>query len=145
MIDIIKLPNLGDMALPSYATLGSAGMDLLAAIDCDVVLLPQAKELIPAGIAIALPTGYEAQIRPRSGIALKFGVTVLNAPGTIDSDYRGEVCVLLINHSSMPFVIRRGDRIAQMVIASYAKVNWKIVQNLPQSVRGEDGLGSTGI
>lgn len=139
-----KLPHLGDLALPFYATIGSAGMDLLAAIEKDLVLRPHEMKIIPTGISIAIPYGYEAQIRPRSGIALKHCVTVLNAPGTIDSDYRGEICVMLINHGNAQFVVQRGDRIAQMIIAKYVRTNWDIVEELPASARGSGGLGSTG-
>ncbi len=143
-VKIVKLPHAADLALPAYATEHSAGMDLLAAVKEDVTLAPGARILVPAGISIALPEGYEAQVRPRSGLALKNGVTVLNAPGTVDADYRGEVGVILINQSDTPFVITRGMRIAQMIIAQYARASWQQVETLEASARGEGGFGSTG-
>ncbi len=130
---------------PSYATTESAGMDLTAALEEDFELGPGDRALIPTGLTIALPSGYEGQIRPRSGLALKHGLTVLNTPGTIDSDYRGEIKVILINHGKEPFTIKRGMRIAQMVVEQYTHVDWKIVKNLENSEeRGEGGFGSTG-
>lgn len=143
-ISVKKLPNLAELPLPSYATISSAGMDLLAAIDADVVLKPMERKAIPTGISIALPDGYEAQVRPRSGLALKSGISVPNAPGTIDADYRGEVCAILINLSDQDFTITRGMRIAQMVVAKHSSVNWSIVSELPETERGEGGFGSTG-
>jgi dUTP pyrophosphatase len=143
-ISIKKLPHLGDLPLPSYATLSSAGMDLVAAIDEDIVLKPMERKAIPTGISIALPDGYEAQVRPRSGLALKNGISVPNAPGTIDADYRGEVCALLINLSDQDFVISRGMRVAQMIVAKYSSVNWSVVSELPETERGAGGFGSTG-
>lgn len=143
-VNIVKLPHGADLDLPSYATEHSAGMDLLAAVKDDVTLAPGKRVLIPTGISIALPEGYEAQVRPRSGLALKQGVTVLNSPGTVDADYRGEVGVILVNHGDAPFVVTRGMRIAQMIIASYARASWKQVENLEASARGEGGFGSTG-
>jgi dUTP pyrophosphatase len=142
---IKKLPNLGDLPLPSYATNQSAGMDLVAAIHQDIVLKPLERKAIPTGISLALPEGYEAQIRPRSGLALKCGISMPNAPGTIDADYRGEVSAVLINLSNEDFVITRGMRIAQMVIAAYSKVTWTVVQELPETARGTGGFGSTGL
>jgi dUTP pyrophosphatase len=130
--------------LPVYATAEAAGADLLAAIDAPHSLKPGARALIPAGFAMALPEGYEAQIRPRSGLAYKNGVTVLNAPGTIDSDYRGEVAVLLINHGQDDFEIERGMRIAQMVIAPAPQAAFRVVDDLDNTARGEGGFGSTG-
>ncbi len=144
-VSIKKLPNLGELPLPSYATIDSAGMDLTAAIDADVVLKPFERKAIPTGIAIGLPEGYEAQVRPRSGLALKSGITVANAPGTIDADYRGEVCAILINLSDQDFVISRGMRIAQMIVAPYSRVSWNIVSELSETARGAGGFGSTGI
>jgi dUTP pyrophosphatase len=144
-IQIKKLPNLGELPLPSYATLHSAGMDLVAAIEGDIILKPLERLAVPTGIAIALPEGYEAQVRPRSGLALKSGITVPNAPGTIDADYRGEVCAILINLSNEDFVITRGMRIAQMIIAQYSQAQWNIVQELDETERGEGGFGSTGV
>ncbi len=133
------------LPLPAYATHSSAGMDLMAAIHEDQVLLPHTRVLVPTGIAIALPEGFEAQIRPRSGLAYKNGITVLNAPGTIDADYRGEIKVLLVNTSNEPFMISRGMRIAQCVVASYQRVAWQEVASLEESARGKGGFGSTGI
>lgn len=134
------------LPLPAYQTAGSAGLDLVAAIpdEAPLSLVPGARALVPTGLAIALPHGMEAQVRPRSGFALKFGVTVLNAPGTIDADYRGEVQVLLINHGSEPVVIRRGDRIAQMVVAPVVQADLHVVEELPDTERGAGGFGSTG-
>jgi len=132
------------LEMPGYATEHAAGMDLRAAIAEEIVLAPGERCLIPAGFAMALPEGFEAQVRPRSGWALKHGVTVLNSPGTIDADYRGEVGVILINHGDTPFHIGRGDRIAQMVIAPVSRAMWREVDELPDSVRGEGGFGSSG-
>ncbi len=144
VIQIMRLPHGMDLPLPQYMTPGSAGMDLMAAVETSVVLQPGEFRLIPTGIAIALPNGFEAQVRPRSGLALKHGVTVLNAPGTIDADYRGEVGVILINLGKHPFPIHRGDRIAQMIIAPYSRATWDPVNRLPESDRGAGGFGSTG-
>ncbi len=141
-INIKPLPNLLDLPLPSYATIHSAGMDLYSCIDLQITSMERV--LIPTGIAIALPDGYEAQIRPRSGLAIKHGITVTNAPGTIDADYRGEIFVSLINLSNETFTITRGTRIAQMIIASYQKVGWNIVESLDETKRGDGGFGSTG-
>ncbi len=139
-----RLSHGADLALPGYANELSAGMDLLAAVEDEVVLEPGARRLIPSGIAIALPAGTEAQVRPRSGLALKHGITVLNPPGTIDADYRGELGVMLINLGQEAFVIRRGDRIAQLVIAAHAQARWRVVEALDDSARGAGGFGSTG-
>ncbi|HRJ70293.1 MAG TPA: dUTP diphosphatase [Beijerinckiaceae bacterium] len=138
------LPHGAGLPLPAHATPGAAGMDVCAAVDTPVTLEPGARALIPCGIAIAVPEGHEAQLRPRSGLALKHGVTVLNAPGTIDSDYRGEVKALLINHGHEPFVIERGMRIAQIVIAAVARVRVTVVPALDDTARGAGGYGSTG-
>jgi dUTP pyrophosphatase len=143
-IALALLPHGNDLPLPAYATEHSAGMDLLAAIDKDIVIAPHKRALVPTGISIALPQGYEAQVRPRSGLALKFGVTVLNSPGTIDADYRGEVGVILINHGEEPFTISRGMRIAQLIIAPYTRANWQQTESLEESARGAGGFGSTG-
>ena len=143
-IAIQTLPHAQDLPLPSYATEHSAGMDLLAAITEDVIILPHKHVLIKTGIAIALPEGYEAQVRPRSGLALKYGVTVLNTPGTIDADYRGEIGVVLINHSTEKFVVTRGARIAQMIIAPYTRATWNLVETLEESERGAGGFGFYG-
>ncbi len=130
--------------LPTYATSQSAGMDLSAALEEAFELGPGERALIPTGLSIALPEGYEAQIRPRSGLALKYGITVLNSPGTIDADYRGEIKVLLANMSKEPFTIERGMRIAQMVIAKHEVVSWEVVEDLEETQRGAGGFGSTG-
>lgn len=143
-IPIKTLPHGEALALPSYATEDSAGMDLLAAIDVAFTLAPWQRKLIPTGISMALPKGYEAQIRPRSGLALKHGISLVNAPGTIDADYRGEIGVVLINLSDEPFTIEPGMRIAQMVIAPYSRAEWQPVASLEASARGEGGFGSTG-
>ena len=141
----VKVVNKGHQQLPAYATEQSAGMDLRANIDEPITLHPLERRLIPTGLHIALPKGMEAQIRPRSGLALKHGITVLNSPGTIDADYRGEVMVLLINFSDKDFVINDGERIAQMVIARYEQVEFKTVEELDETERGEGGYGHTGV
>ena len=143
-IAVTRLPHAADLPLPAYATEHAAGMDLLAAIERDVVLAPGGRAIVPTGIAIALPEGYEAQVRPRSGLAAKNGVTVLNAPGTIDADYRGEVGVILINYGQESFTVTRAMRIAQMVIARYARAQWQETADLSQTARGAGGFGSTG-
>lgn len=144
-VSVKKLPHLDKLPLPFYATPSSAGMDLSAAIDEDLIIKPLERLLVPTGICIALPQGYEAQIRPRSGLAFKNGITVANAPGTIDADYRGEVCVILINLSNESYTITRGARIAQMVISKYHQVDWNITENLDETLRGTSGFGSTGV
>ena len=144
-VSLMRLPHGADLPLPAYATEGSAGLDLLAAVEGDVVLNPGARRLIPSGIAIALPPGMDAQVRPRSGLALKHGVTVLNTPGTIDSDYRGEVGVILINLGQDPFTVSRGSRIAQLVIAPHHRIVWRQVEVLTETARGDGGFGSTGL
>ena len=145
-IDIRQLPHGEGLALPAYQSAHAAGLDLLAAVpeDAPTTLAPGKYALIPTGLTIALPAGYEAQIRPRSGLAAKHGVTVLNAPGTVDADYRGEISVPLINHGDMPFPIRRGERIAQMVIASVVRAELIPVAALSATERGSGGFGSTG-
>ncbi len=145
-IDIRQLPHAGGLALPAYQSAHAAGLDLLAAVpqDAPTILAPGKHALIPTGLTIALPPGYEAQIRPRSGLAAKHGVTVLNAPGTVDADYRGEIGVLLINHGAAPFAIRRGERIAQMVIAAVVRAELTPVAALSATDRGDGGFGSTG-
>ncbi len=140
----VEIINKSKHATPHYATDLSAGMDLRANIDEIIILKPLERRLIPTGLSIALPDGFEAQIRPRSGLAYKKGITVLNSPGTIDADYRGDVGVILINLSNEDFVIEDGERIAQMVVAPYTKVVWEEVSNLSETVRGEGGFGSTG-
>jgi dUTP pyrophosphatase len=144
-IDIKKLPHAADLPLPSYASAHAAGMDLLAAIDAPMTLAPGEHTMVPTGLAIALPIGFEAQVRPRSGLAAKNLVTVLNSPGTIDADYRGEIKAILINHGSEPFVIERGMRIAQMVIARHETVTFNEVEELSETARGAGGFGSTGV
>ena len=145
-IQIARLPHSVGIDLPSYGTAGAAGMDLRAAVPEgeDLVIQPGARALVPTGLTIALPAGYEAQVRPRSGLALKHGVTCLNSPGTIDSDYRGEVGVILANLGPEAFTIRRGDRVAQMVVAAYASVAWEETNSLDETRRGAGGFGSTG-
>jgi len=143
-VRVRRLDHGRDLPLPSRATAAAAGMDLRAAVSDPVTLLPGARALIPTGIAIALPVGWEAQVRPRSGLALKSGVTVLNSPGTIDADYRGEVGVMLINHGTEPFVVERGARVAQLVTARVENVVWDEVDDLPETDRGAGGFGSTG-
>jgi dUTP pyrophosphatase len=144
-IPVQRLAHGAGLDLPARATTGSAGMDLRAAIDGDVVLPPSGRALIPTGLALALPPGYEGQVRPRSGLALRHGITVLNSPGTIDSDYRGEVSVVLINHGGEDFVVRRGERIAQLVVAAVVDCVLEEVDTLPDSGRGAGGYGSTGV
>lgn len=133
-----------DLHLPHYATEGSAGMDLCAAVEGDVQLMPSETKLIPTGFTIELPQGYEAQIRPRSGMALKFQVGIMNAPGTVDSDYRGEIKVLLTNFGKEPYSVKRGDRIAQMVIHRFTRVEWEEVEKTNDTARGAGGFGHTG-
>ena len=145
VVNVQRLPHGADLPLPSYATAQSAGLDLMAAVAGEVTLAPGARQLVPTGLAIALPAGFEAQVRPRSGLALKHGITVLNSPGTIDADYRGEVQVLLINHGQAPFTIKRGDRIAQMVVAPVTQIAWNSVERLDETERGVGGYGSTGV
>ena len=140
----IKVNYTGKHELPQFETAQSAGMDLRANIDAPVVLQPGDRALIPTGIKMALPDGYEAQIRPRSGLAYKHGITVLNSPGTIDADYRGDVGVLLINHGQEPFTVEDGMRVAQMVVAQYSQFQWEPVADLSTTDRGEGGFGSTG-
>lgn len=141
----IKIVNRGSQQLPAYATPLSAGMDLRANIVEPITLQPMERRIIPTGLHIALPEGYEAQVRPRSGLALKHGITVLNSPGTIDADYRGELGVLLINLSTEPFVIEAGERIAQMVIARHEQGKFYLVEELDETERGEGGYGHTGV
>ena len=142
----IQIINKSNNALPGYETIASAGMDLRAYLpDKDVILKPMERSLIPTGLYMELPVGYEAQIRPRSGLALKFGITILNSPGTIDADYRGEIKVLLINFSAEEFKVTSGDRIAQMIISSHEQVDWDEVEVLSETVRGVGGYGHTGV
>lgn len=141
----VKIINKSKHALPSYATPLSAGMDIRANIDTPITLEPLERKLIPTGLYIELPQGYEAQIRPRSGLAIKKGISILNSPGTIDADYRGEICVILINLSNETFIIEDGERICQMVIAKHEQVNWEEVKILGETERGAGGFGHTGI
>lgn len=140
-----RLPHAEDLAAPAYATPGAAGLDLLAAIDLPVLLKPGARALVPTGIILALPEGHEGQIRPRSGLAARHGLTVLNAPGTIDADYRGELAVILINHGHEPFLVERGMRIAQLVIAPFQRAVLTETEHLDETGRGAAGFGSTGM
>ena len=144
-IEVMRLAHAHDLALPDYATAAAAGADLLAAIDEDIELGPLERKIVPTGISIALPVGFEAQVRPRSGLAAKNGVTVANAPGTVDADYRGEIGVILINLSKEPFRISRGMRIAQLVVARHARAVWREVSELDRTARGAGGFGSTGV
>ncbi|MGJ5133889.1 dUTP diphosphatase [Bradyrhizobium oligotrophicum] len=145
-IDVQILPHGEGLPLPAYQTAHAAGLDLLAAVppDAPLVLASGSHAMVPTGLSIALPDGYEAQVRPRSGLAARHGVTVLNSPGTVDADYRGEICVLLINHGKEPFTIRRGERIAQMVIAAVARAELSLATTLTTTARGNGGFGSTG-
>jgi len=143
-IDVTRLPHMDGIDLPQFETAQAAGADLRAAIDAPVTLAPGARQLIPTGFCMALPVGYEAQVRPRSGLALKHGITVLNSPGTIDADYRGEVGVLIINHGENDFTVNRGDRFAQMVIAPVTQGQFNVVSELTGTARGAGGYGSTG-
>ena len=140
----IKIVNNGTQPLPQYATNGSAGMDLRANIENPILIKPLDRKLIPTGLHIALPEGYEAQIRPRSGLAIKHGITCLNTPGTIDSDYRGDIGVILVNLSNEDYVVQPGERIAQMIINKYERVEFEVVETLDETERGEGGFGHTG-
>lgn len=141
----VEIINRSKHQLPAYETLLSAGMDLRANIDESIVLQPLQRALVPTGLFMALPEGYEAQVRPRSGLAIKKGITVLNSPGTVDADYRGEVCVILVNLSNEPFTVTDGERIAQMVIARHEQVEWVAVEQLNDTERGTGGFGHTGV
>lgn len=145
MVSIRCLPHFDGLALPAYETALSAGMDLRCAMDADVVLGPGERRAIPTGLCIALPAGYEAQVRPRSGLALRQGIGLINAPGTIDADYRGEILIPLINHSSEPVTLTRGMRVAQLVVAPVSRVAWRQVDTLPDTSRGDGGFGHTGV
>ena len=140
----INIINKSSHGLPSYETIASAGMDLRAHIEQDIILKPLERSIIPTGLFMALPVGYEAQVRPRSGLAAKYGLTVLNSPGTIDADYRGEIGVILVNLSNADFTIKNGERVAQMVIAKHERAKWSPVQSLSETSRGAGGFGSTG-
>ena len=141
----VKIINRGRQPLPTYATALSAGMDLRANIDEDITLQPMQRQLVPTGLHIALPEGYEAQIRPRSGLALKHGITVLNTPGTVAADYRGEIMVLLVNFSNEPFIVKDGERIAQMIVAKHEQVSFELTETLDETERGAGGYGHTGL
>jgi dUTP pyrophosphatase len=143
-VHIQRLPHAADLPLPSYATPGAAGADLRAAVDADLVLEPGSHALVPTGLKIALPAGHEAQVRPRSGLAAKHALTVVNAPGTVDADYRGEIHVILINLGTQAVTIERGMRIAQMVVAPVVQASFREVEGLDDTARGSDGFGSTG-
>ncbi len=145
VLEIKVLDHAKNLPLPAYATDLAAGFDVLAAVDAPVIMAPQDITLIPTGLCMALPAGFEAQVRPRSGLAAKNGITVLNSPGTIDADYRGEVKVILINHSKTPFTVERGMRIAQIVIAKHERVELCAVETLSETTRGAGGFGSTGV
>lgn len=144
VIDVVRLPHAEGLPLPSYATDGAAGMDLLAAVTAPLVIPPGGRALVPTGLTIALPPGTELQVRPRSGLALKHGITLPNSPGTIDEDYRGELGVIVLNTGSEPFTVERGLRIAQAVIAPVVRAAWREVAALPETSRGAGGFGSTG-
>ncbi len=141
---ITRLNGSEDLPLPQYMTDHAAGMDIVAAVAQDMVIAPGERALVPTGIAIALPDGYEAQIRPRSGLALRHGVTLVNTPGTVDADYRGEIQIVMINHGTESFRVRRGDRIAQLIVAPVSRVSWDLQQELPGTARGSGGFGHTG-
>ena len=143
-VSIKKIKGNDDISLPRYMTEHAAGMDVFAAVEHELIVRPGETKLVPTGIEIALPIGYEAQIRPRSGLALSSGITLLNSPGTIDADYRGEVGIIIINHGTESFIIRRGDRIAQMVINRVSRVSWNVCDDLSSTQRGSGGFGHTG-
>jgi len=143
-VQVTRLPGSDDLPLPEPATAGSAGLDLRACLPAPLTLAPGARALVPTGIAVALPHGHEAQVRPRSGLALRTGLTLLNSPGTVDADYRGEIQVLLVNLGDDPVVLERGDRIAQLVVQPVPRVEWEEVEALPLSARGAGGFGHTG-
>lgn len=146
-VEVKRLPHFEGLELPAYETADAAGLDLRAAVPADkpVTLQPGERTLVPTGLAVAIPSGYEIQVRPRSGLALKKGITCLNSPGTVDADYRGELCVILINHGQEAFTIARGERIAQAVIAPVTRLAWAPVDVLPETKRGSGGFGSTGV
>jgi len=144
IVQVEQVEGARDLPAPAYMTEQAAGMDLRAAVDEPLRLEPGGYALVPTGVKIAVPAGYEAQVRPRSGLAAKHGVTLLNAPGTIDADYRGEVCVVLINHGHEPFIVRRGDRIAQLIVAAVTRVKVQIKHRLDDTMRGDGGFGHTG-
>jgi len=142
-ISIVRLPGFEDIPFPSYMTEQAAGMDICAAVEGDVIIIPGGRKLIPTGMSVALPDGFEAEIRPRSGLALKHGVTLVNSPGTIDADYRGEIKLILINHGQTSFIVRRGDRVAQMVVHRVCRVLWNPGNKVSPTYRGSSGFGHT--
>ena len=144
-VEVMRSDDCADLPLPTYETAHAAGMDLRAAVVDPLVLMPGQRAMVPTGLRIALPPGTEAQIRPRSGLAIRHGISMVNAPGTIDADYRGEICVLLINHGQEAFTVNRGDRIAQMIVAPVLQVQWMSTDRLSETVRGEGGFGHTGV
>jgi len=144
-VAVTRLDDATDLPLPAYATAGSSGVDLMASIAGPLTIAPGGRARVPTGIKIALPEGFEAQVRPRSGLAHRHGVGVLNAPGTVDADYRGEISVILVNLGADPFVVTRGMRIAQLVVAPVARIAWRETAELPETARGADGYGSTGL
>ena len=144
-VPIVRLDGADELPLPAYATPGAAGLDLAAAVREPIVIPPGGRAVVPTGLAIALPAGFEAQVRPRSGLAARAGVTVLNAPGTVDSDYRGEIQVVLANFGDAPFMVSRGERIAQLVVAPVTRLSWRAADCLPDTARGAGGFGSTGV
>lgn len=144
VIEVVRLPHAADLPLPSYATAGAAGMDLLAAVSEPLVVAPAARALVPTGLRLAIPPGHELQVRPRSGLALRHGIVLPNSPGTIDEDYRGELQVIVLNAGAEPFTVERGMRIAQAVLAPVTRAAWREVEALPDSARGAGGFGSTG-
>ena len=144
-VAVMKLPSAEGLPLPAYATSGSAGLDLAAAVSDPITIAPGGRAMVPTGLAIALPEGFEAQVRPRSGLAARSGVTVLNTPGTIDADYRGEIQVILANFGDQPFKVSRGERIAQLVVAPVTQLAWQATDRLPETARGAGGFGSTGM
>jgi len=144
-VPIVRLPHGADLDLPGYATEHAAGLDLMAAIAEPMTIAPGKRAMVPTGIAIALPVGFEAQVRPRSGLASKHGVTILNTPGTIDADYRGEIKVILINFGEIDFIVEPKSRIAQLIVAPVVQIRWDEAESLPQTARGEGGFGSTGL
>jgi len=144
-IPVKRLRTDRTVLLPQYMTVGASGMDLFACIDADVTLEPGERKLIPTGVAVAIPEGFEGQVRPRSGLAVRHGIGIINSPGTIDSDYRGEIAVLLVNWGAYPFTVRDGDRIAQMIVCGVTRANWQEIDELPETQRQGGGFGHTGI
>lgn len=144
-IAVVQLDHAKDLPLPAYETADAAGMDIRAAISEPITLAPGERKAVPTGLKMAIPSGYEVQVRPRSGLAIKKGITMINAPGTVDADFRGEVHVLMVNHSDEPFVVEHGERIAQLVVAPVVQATWNVVDTLDETARGDGGFGSTGV